>query len=556
VLNDIIRILTARALFEGPIMDLNLRVAWAKKNDEIHSDLTDSSWKCVQITNDGWSIIPHQMGTMFTRFNQKAQVEPDRNYQEDIFDQFLDLIHIYDHQRRILNKVWIISAFIPEFPHPIDIAHGEKGSLKSTLCRYKKRLIDPDKIELLTIPKDKSEFVQQLYHNYLGVYDNVRYLPPWFSDEACRAITGAGNSKRGLYTNDEDVIYNYKRCLMVNGINNVLTEPDALDRCILSEYDRLKPEQRREEAEVDIDFEQIKPKLLGYTFDILVKALEIKSTVKLTDLPRMADFAAWGETISRAIGYDDLEFINAYYDNIGKQNVEAVESNPLAQAMDKFVDSWYNDNEDEGGACWQGPPSKALESLNETALIHNINTNSRVWPKAPNSLTRRLTPILSNLREGLGIDVVIGRITTGNSNKKNTTNIRVRKIPPLPPPHPLGQNHAQIDTGNGGGNIVGGDIISTIEQVSPQENGQNRALNLESGGSGDSGDTFGDLGGGALPEPKLPPYIRRIGHSDKFSCDYCRLKDDKWGMANHFHSEGPTTKEVSNDSEISNLNEP
>jgi hypothetical protein len=87
--------------------------------------------------------------------------------------------------------------------------------------------------------KDKAEFVQQLYHNYLAVYDNVKQLPGWFSDEACKAVTGIGNSKRGLYTNDEDVIYNYKRCLMVNGINNSLTEPDVLDRSILTEFDRI-----------------------------------------------------------------------------------------------------------------------------------------------------------------------------------------------------------------------------------------------------------------------------------------------------------------------------
>lgn len=51
----------------------------------------------------------------------------------------------------------------------------------------------------------------------------VMYAPSWFSDEVCKAVTGVGNSKRRFYTNDEDVIYNYIRCLMINGINNTLT---------------------------------------------------------------------------------------------------------------------------------------------------------------------------------------------------------------------------------------------------------------------------------------------------------------------------------------------
>jgi hypothetical protein len=117
---------------------------------------------------------------------------------------------------------------------------------------------------LLTIPKDKNEFVQQLYHNYLAIFDNVKYLPPWFSDEVCKAVIGVGNSNRKFYTNDEDVIYDYKHPLIINGINNSLTEPDALDRCLLTEFERISPEYRKEEAKVEAEFGEMRPKLLGY----------------------------------------------------------------------------------------------------------------------------------------------------------------------------------------------------------------------------------------------------------------------------------------------------
>ena len=222
-----------------------------------------------------------------------------------------------------MSKVWITGLLIPDIPHPINITYGEKGGSKSTFCRFVKRLVDPDKIELLTIPKDTTEFVQQLYHNYLAIYDNVKHLPPWFSDEACKAITGIGNSKRSLYTNDEDTIYNYKRCIMINDINNSLTEPDALDRSILTGFDRIPPEQRKEEAKVEAEFEEMRAELLGYILDVLVVALQIKPTIELANLPRMADFTAWGEAIARAMRYMPMEFVNAYNENIGRQNVEA-----------------------------------------------------------------------------------------------------------------------------------------------------------------------------------------------------------------------------------------
>jgi hypothetical protein len=37
------------------------------------------------------------------------------------------------------------------------------------------------------------------------------------------------------------------------------------------------------------------------------------------DLPRMANFALWGEAISRAMCNYPLDFINTYYENIVRQ---------------------------------------------------------------------------------------------------------------------------------------------------------------------------------------------------------------------------------------------
>ena len=110
-----------------------------------------------------------------------------------------------------------------------------------------------------------------------------------------------------------------------------------LDRSMMIELDRISKENRKIESDIMIEFMQLRPKLLGYIFDVLVKTLQIKSTIKLNDLPRMADFALWGEAIARAMGYKDLEFIQAYYENIGKQNIEAIENHPLGQAIAKFL---------------------------------------------------------------------------------------------------------------------------------------------------------------------------------------------------------------------------
>lgn len=48
-----------------------------------------------------------------------------------------------------------------------------------------------------------------------------------------------------------------------------------------------------------------------------------------------------------------------------------------------------------------------------------------------------------------------------------------------------------------------------------------------------SGDTANHI-----TNPKLAPYVFRLGSSDKFACKYCKITDDKWGMKQHYHAEG------------------
>ena len=42
--------------------------------------------------------------------------------------------------------------------------------------------------------------------------------------------------------------------------------------------------------------------------------------------------------------------------------------------------------------------------------------------------------------------------------------------------------------------------------------------------------------------PRLPLYVYRLGHSDRFACRLCNIRDDKWGMINHYHPEGEGKK--------------
>ena len=467
-----IQVLQAKAEYEGKSIPLCLRVAWYNNGSDIYYDMADEKWRCIRITKEeGWKLVSKAPSPLFVRYNQTSQSEPDRNYEASIFDRFLDLTNIKseDEQDKLLLKIYIVSLFIPDVPHVMLVLHGEKGSAKSTLQTLIKLLVDPSKPTLVTIHNDRAEFIQQLAHNYVVYYDNVKHTPGWLSDEACKAVTGIGQTKRKLYTDDDDIVYEYKRCLGFNGINISITEPDALDRSMMIELKRIVKEKRRVESEIIGDFLQLRPKLLAYIFDILVKTLQLKPTIKLDDLPRMADFALWGEAIARAMGYKELEFINAYYDNIGKQNIEAVENHPLGQAISKFFEK---EVEDSSQGFWQGSPAELLEQLEKIAQESKINTNLKSWPKEVRWLTRRLNQIRSNLLEGLGIEVIIDRLSSTREEeekKKNTSYLKIRKITPLSPLSPPGQNHGQNQDQNSGDILAGGQNDSTGHEMTPRK---------------------------------------------------------------------------------------
>jgi len=514
-ISDTIRILAAKALYENQTTkELYLRVAWrlTEKQDEIYYDLTDQMRRCVRITSQGWQIIPHTQDVLFRRFGQISQVEPSSNYSQNVFDKFLDLMHITDPQQRLLSKVLIISHFIPSIAHPIDLAHGEKGSVKTTFCRCIKRLVDPSMPELLTIHSDKREFAQQLYHNHLVIYDNVKSVPEWFSDEVCKAITGGGISKRQLFTDDEDVVYEYKGCVIINGINIALIEPDALDRSIMLEYKRLPEDKRRSESEVLAEFESMKPEQLGYIMDTLVKALQIKPNLNLQRLPRMADFAIWGEAIARALGYKEFEFLAAYNANISAQNVEVIEASLLGPVVVRFASNLLlrtngkqeeekdqqrlqGNNQNKGLLLWEGRAEELLKALEGIAGGPEFAIDikkARDWPKKANRLTRMLRPMLSNLREGYGIAITIESDTTGKkTGTKNARWIEITKVSSPSPPSSPKENQAQNNDRNGGDtNSYGGDITSTSGKVSPPREPENDAHDRKSGGGEGSEDDF------------------------------------------------------------------
>jgi hypothetical protein len=383
VLSDALRVIEGLACFESPEHKLHNQLAW--DNDAIYYDLSDSRWRAVRIDHAGWDIVDPPI--LFRRYaHQKAQVEPikaDAKEYTEFLSQYFNVKN--EHDERLL-LVTIATYAVPSIVHPASVLYGCPGSAKSTTLRLIKELIDPSVISQLALPRNEGELIQQLAHHYFCSYDNISQLSDWISDALCRCITGAGFSKRKLYTNDDDVIFQLKRPVGLNGINVVPRNGDLLERSVLMEL--KKPATYAPEDELWRQFQKDKARILGDLFATISRALDSEDPEPISNV-RMADYLRWGEAIGRALGYGKNAFVNVYLENSKTRNIEALQAHPVGPVILELMR-----HTDE----WKGSASDLLVELERIAKGLQISTRTGRWPKSPSALTRRLNEVKANLQ--------------------------------------------------------------------------------------------------------------------------------------------------------------
>jgi hypothetical protein len=240
-----------------------------------------------------------------------------------------------------------------------------------------------------------AESEQQASHHFALCLDNLSTMPAWLSDALCRACTGEAFSKRALYTNDEDVLYEFRRVIGLSGVNLVVDRPDLLDRSVIFTLDRVPDDERRDEATFWSKFEEALPGILGAMFEALSKAMTIKETSPLpANMPRLADFYRWGLAVTEALGLPPEHFQAAFQANVDRQNEEAVAASPIALCIHAFMN---------GRNEWSGLASELYGELSEIAEELRLDKSSR-FPRAANWLWKRINEVRANLAaEGIEV---------------------------------------------------------------------------------------------------------------------------------------------------------
>ena len=342
----------------------------APHDDDIYIDLCNPNWEAIRVTASGWRIVESPPVRFRRPRGMLPLPYPERDGKIEALRPFFNLKTEADFT---VVLGYIVAALRPYPPYAALNPVGPPGAAKTRLLRLIRRLIDPHTAETTPLPPSGEELFVSARNSHFLAFENVSHLSKKMSDNLCRMATGGSYRGRRRYTNTDENLHKGGRPIAFEGINNVVSEADMLDRLVAIEVERV--ERYQDDKVLDRAFDRARPRILGALLDLLVTGLRKEATVKLTlPAPRMVGFVTWGV----ACGLPGFE--RAYAANQQEAINTLLEYDPAAKAVRALM---------EGRKRWHGTATKLLADLDEVAGIKNARMLS--------DRLRLLTPMLATV---------------------------------------------------------------------------------------------------------------------------------------------------------------
>lgn len=351
-LGEVIDLMEARAIYEREAEEVFVRLG-TSADGAIYYDLGRPDGKVVEITRDGWSIVAdcdlhfHRPA----RFGSQVVPEPGGD-----LTALKDLLHL-DDKNWVLFLAFLIVSLQGKGPFMLLLVGGAHGSGKSKLCELAKRIVDPNALEKIRLPKEEHTLALHAAENYLLVYDNASSVRWDMSDAMCALTTGAGFSSRKFYSDSETTTFKNARPVVINGIGEFANRQDLLDRSIPLKLPTMPDGTRMAERAIDARFAAILPGILGCLFDIVSMALRRHDEVDPPTTIRMADAAQWLAAAEPATGLPAGAFLSALEAGVHDLMTETAVNDPLVIALFKLLDATGPER------CYSGTMGDLFESI-------------------------------------------------------------------------------------------------------------------------------------------------------------------------------------------------
>lgn len=379
-LSDGLSGIAAAAVHDGEAHNVHIRVA--NLDGAVWIDLGDDDGRAVCVDATGWRVV--QGADVPVRFLRRAgmQALPVPSAGGTI-TQLRPFVNLPDERDWRLFVCVVVTYLLPDGPYVVLVVNGEQGSAKSTLCRVLRQLVDPNKAALRRPPRDERDLMIAANNAWIVAYDNISNLPAFLSDAICSLATGGGFGSRQLYTDDEEKLFEAMRPVVLNGIEDVATRPDLLDRAIVLTLPVIPDEARTEDRDQRAGFEAVRARVLGALLDGVAAALRTRASVRFANKPRMADFAVSAAACASAFGWTQAQVVDALEANRSETNEIAIGNSLVAEAIVREVErvdpleatatqllellSGIKDQKERARAGWPATPRALRGALNRVA---------------------------------------------------------------------------------------------------------------------------------------------------------------------------------------------
>jgi len=399
--------------------------------------------------------------------------EIEKNEQQDLSDETIELIadkKMMIERRKQILLAWAIFNIIPELPdfeivRPGIKITGSPGSGKTINTKKILGIPDPLTDEIKSLPEDLESFQLGLYQRWIPAFDNVNQVTRVQSDKLCTAATGISDDKRKRYTDDDTIKTSYRRSVIINGVSDVLTRPDATDRYIPIDLQRLDNKENGKPQDIMNAWRADLPDIFGACLKIMsitmYKMANVYQKPKINH--RLTDFVEIGRIIVDALetgsasekgqlihvlpeygtvidvenstirNTDDVadEFEAEFVRLMGAQEASMIDTNVVAEAVTDFVtncpeiefrkDKWSNQYtyKEFKDTILKNMAAASLENTPEYKRLENTDTTE---------FKREIKTFLKNF-ESAGVLIKLIPPAPGVKSGRNATErIKFKKI--------------------------------------------------------------------------------------------------------------------------------
>ncbi len=377
--------------------------------DLLAVDLGRDDAQVVRITSAGWEVVGARESGLpafrRTRASEPLPV-PERGATRDLLREILGF-EAEDPRWRLVWG-WLVGSMFEATSRPVLWVSGPQGSGKSTRARMVKSVIDPAlgptgrEGALGSAPTgDERDDTTSAAGQFVPSWDNISTVSTATSDWFCTLVTGASTVRRRLYTDGDMFVQRLRRTGVATSIAMPLgLRPDALERLVAVEFDRVAPSARRTEGSIWREFRDAHPRILGALFDDVAGVLANLDAAgrRGIELPRMADFAEHLIALDLHAGGDPAGpsgFAGAYMASVQEAIAARANDEPLVAALRDLA---VARSKEPTRPFWEGSTVELRDALAD------YRPDDVWWPSGPSHLSAEVLRQAEACRS-LGVEV-------------------------------------------------------------------------------------------------------------------------------------------------------